>query len=141
MGDDLDIDALYQRYARDVFRFATYLCGNRSDAEDITAETFVRAWTAPEPIEAATVGYLFTIARNLFLKGIRRTSQHTSLPEDLADPAPGHPSRLEQQAELDAVLARLQTLPEVDRAALLMRGWTDCPTRRSPWPWASPCRP
>ena len=128
MGDDLDIDALYQRYARDVFRFATYLCGNRSDAEDITAETFVRAWTAPERIEAATVkGYLFTIARNLFLKGIRRTSRHTSLREDLPDPAPGPPSRLEQQAELDAVLARLQTLPEVDRAALLMRALDGLP--------------
>jgi RNA polymerase sigma-70 factor (ECF subfamily) len=128
LGDDLDIDALYPRYARDVFRFATYLCGNRSDAEDITAETFVRAWTATERIEAATVkGYLFTIARNLFLKGIRRRSRHTSLREDLPDPAPGHPSRLEQQAELDAVLARLQTLPEVDRAALLMRALDGLP--------------
>jgi RNA polymerase sigma-70 factor (ECF subfamily) len=128
LGDDLDFDALYGRYARDVFRFATYLCGNRSDAEDITAETFVRAWTAPERIEAATVkGYLFTIARNLFLKGIRRTSRHTSLREDLPDPAPAPPSRLEQQAELDAVLARLQTLPEVDRAALLMRALDGLP--------------
>jgi len=126
LGDDLDFDALYARYARDVFRFATYLCGNRSDAEDITAETFVRAWTAPERIEAVTVkGYLFTIARNL--KGIRRTSRHTDLREDLPDPSPGHPSRLEQQAELDAVLARLQTLPEVDRAALLMRALDGLP--------------
>jgi RNA polymerase sigma-70 factor (ECF subfamily) len=128
LEDDLDFNALYERHAPDVFRFATYLCGNRSDAEDITAETFVRAWTAPDPIEAATVkGYLFTIARNLFLKGIRRTSRHTVLREDLPDPSPGHPGRLEQQAELDAVLARLQTLPEVDRAALLMRALDGMP--------------
>ena len=122
MEDSPDFKALYERHAPDVFRFATYLCGNRADAEDITAETFVRAWTASEPIEATTVkGYLFTIARNLFLKGIRRASRHTNLPDDMPDPAPGHPSRLERQTELDAVLAKLQTFPEIDRAALLMR--------------------
>jgi RNA polymerase sigma-70 factor, ECF subfamily len=127
-GEDLEFKALYERYAPDVFRFATYLCGNRTDAEDITAETFVRAWTAPEPIQAATVkGYLFTIARNVFLKGLRKTSRQTDLPEDLPDPTPGPPSRLDQQTELDAVLARLQTLPEVDRAALLMRALDGLP--------------
>jgi RNA polymerase sigma-70 factor (ECF subfamily) len=128
LGNDFDFRALYDRHAPDVFRFATYLCGNRADAEDITAETFVRAWTAPEPIQAATVkGYLFTIARNLFLKGIQRTARHTTLGADLPDPAPAHASRLEQQAELDGVLARLQTVPEVDRAALLMRALDGLP--------------
>jgi RNA polymerase sigma-70 factor, ECF subfamily len=123
----LDFKTLYVRYAPDVFRFAMYLSGNRSDAEDITAETFVRAWTAPH-IESATVkGYLFTIARNLFLKGLRRTSRQTTLSEELPDPALGAAGRLEQRAELDAVLARLQTLPEIDRAAVLMRALEGLP--------------
>ena len=66
-----DFSTLYQRYARDVYRFAFYLCGNRSDAEDITSETFVRVWTSAGPIRAQTVkGYLLTIARNLFLQGV-----------------------------------------------------------------------
>jgi RNA polymerase sigma-70 factor (ECF subfamily) len=124
----LDFAALYERHAPDVFRFALYLSGNKSDAEDITAETFVRAWTAPVPIETVTVkGYLFTIARHLFLKGLRRTSRQTTLSEALPDPAPSIRSRLEQQAELGAVLGRLQTLPEADRAALLMRALEGLP--------------
>jgi RNA polymerase sigma-70 factor, ECF subfamily len=124
----LDFETLYERHAPDVFRFAMYMSGNKSDAEDITAETFVRAWTAPQSIESATVkGYLFTIARNLFLKSLRRTSRQTPLSEELPDPAPGTAGRLEQQAELDAVLARLQTLPEVDRAAVLMRALEGLP--------------
>jgi len=128
LDPSLDFKALYERYAPDVFRFAMYLSGNRSDAEDITAETFVRAWTAPQTIQSATVkGYLFTIARNLFLQGLRRTSRQTTLSEELPDPAPGAASRLDQQAELDAVLARLQTLPEVDRAAVLMRALEGLP--------------
>ena len=70
---------LYRQYAPDVFRFALYLSGERADAEDITAETFVRAWSAPEPVRMSTVkGYLFTIARNLFLQGRRRKSRGCS---------------------------------------------------------------
>lgn len=128
MEQGLDFKTLYERHAPDVFRFAVYLSGNRSDAEDITAETFVRAWSAPVPLEIATIkGYLFTIARHLFLKGLRRTSRHIGLSDELPDPAPGTPSRLEQQAELDAVLARLQALPGDDRAALLMRAFEGMP--------------
>jgi RNA polymerase sigma-70 factor, ECF subfamily len=53
---------LYSRYAADVYRFAHWLTGNPDDAKDITSETFVRAWTAPEEPRMETVkAYLFTI--------------------------------------------------------------------------------
>ena len=85
-----DFSTLYKKYAPDVFRFALYLSGDRSQAEDITSETFVRAWTSPEPIEVATVkGYLFTIARNLFLHAQRRKSRHAQLDAELPDPQAG----------------------------------------------------
>lgn len=119
---------LYRQHAPDVFRFALYLSGNRSDAEDITSETFVRAWTSSEPIRTATVkGYLFTIARNLFLKSHRRASRQVELPEDLPDRAPGPQAAVESDAALRRVLAALQELPEVDRAALLMRAQDEMP--------------
>jgi DNA-directed RNA polymerase specialized sigma24 family protein len=55
----MNIESLYEGYSRDVFRFALYLSGNWQDAEDITAETFVRAWVAEDSIGLATVkGYL-----------------------------------------------------------------------------------
>ena len=55
-----DFTALYQKHAPEVFRFALYLSGNRGEAEDITSETFVRAWTSSAHIEMATLrGYLF----------------------------------------------------------------------------------
>src|SRR5450755_706801 len=81
-----DFSTLYRKYAPDVFRFALYLSGDRSQAEDITSETFVRIWTSSEKVELATVkGYLFTIARNLFLQGVRKKSQHVQLDKDLRD--------------------------------------------------------
>jgi len=117
-----EFHALYDRYATDVFRFSLYLCGNRHDAEDITSETFVRVWTAPGEIRMATVkGYLLTVARNLFLHGLRRKSRQVPLDMELRDPAAGPHAQVEVDSELQAVIARLQELPEVDRAALIMR--------------------
>lgn len=117
-----DFSTLYRRYAPDVFRFALYLSGDRHSAEDITSETFVRAWTSPEPIRTATVkSYLLTIARHLHLQGLRRSRRHVELDETLRDPRPGPHAEAERSSQLDAVLAELGRLPEVDRAALLLR--------------------
>jgi RNA polymerase sigma-70 factor (ECF subfamily) len=117
-----DFGALYKKYAPDVFRFALYLSGDHSQAEDITSETFVRAWASPESIAMATVkGYLFTIARNLFLHGLRRESRHTELDREVPDPRASPYVQAVQKEEFHAILAGLQELPEVDRAALLMR--------------------
>jgi len=119
---------LYEKYAPDVYRFSLYLSGQRAEAEDITSETFVRAWASAEPIRTATVrGYLFTIARNLFLQGIRKKSRQVSLDEDLRDPLASPYTQAEQKAELRAVLAQMQKLPEIDRAALLMRAFDEMP--------------
>jgi len=123
-----DAGALYRKYALDVFRFALYLSGNRHEAEDLTSETFVRVWTSPGRVEAATVkGYLFTIARNLFLQDLRKKPRQIELDEQLRDPRASPHAQAEQKAELDAVLAGLQKLPEIDRAALLMRALEGMP--------------
>jgi len=121
-------EGLYRKYAADVYRFSLCLSGERGEAEDITSETFVRAWASPEPIRAATVkSYLFTIARNLFLQGLRKKSRHVELNENLRDPQASPHAQAEQKEELRAVLAGLQTLPEIDRAALLMRAFDETP--------------
>jgi len=120
--------ALYKKYAPDVYHFALYLSGERGEAEDITSETFVRVWASSEPIRVATVkGYLFTIARNLYLQGLRKKSRQVALDEDLRDPQASPHAQAEQKEELRAVLARLQKLPEIDRAALLMRAFDETP--------------
>jgi RNA polymerase sigma-70 factor, ECF subfamily len=116
---------LYERYSRDVYRFAVYLSGDPALADDIASETFVRMWSSPEPIRFATVkGYLFAIARNLWLMERRRLSRNQGL-EEVNETLPNARSsvsrELEVKDELDRVLRALQKLPEVDRAALLMR--------------------
>jgi RNA polymerase sigma-70 factor (ECF subfamily) len=118
----LDFHTLYQSYAPQVHRFALFLCGDATLADDITSEAFVRAWTSRGKIREATVkAYLFTIARNLYRDHLRRNNRLTELEESLPDTAVGLASRTEQKAELETVMAALRKLSEVDRAALLMR--------------------
>jgi RNA polymerase sigma-70 factor (ECF subfamily) len=124
----MDFHSLYQSYAPQVHRFVLFLCGDASLADDITSETFVRAWTSRGKIREATVkAYLFAIARNLYRDHLRRNHRLTELEESMPDPAVGLATRTEHKAELSAVVAALRQLSEVDRAALLMRVQEEMP--------------
>ena len=108
--------------ARDVYRFALFLSGRPEDADDITAETFVRAWTSREPIRVGTVkAYLFMIARNLYRSGLRRSGRYVALDENPRDPARDPETAAADRRALMNVVGSIQALPELDRAALLMR--------------------
>jgi len=124
----VDFLTLYRAHARDVHRFVLFLSGDATLADDLVSETFVRMWHARERLDLRTVkGYLFAIARNLYLQERRRTRRVASLDDAIVDPAPGPLERADARAELGAVMAALQELPEVDRAAVLMRADADMP--------------
>ena len=123
-----DFHTIYKSYAPQVHRFAQFLCGDASLADDITSETFVRAWTSRGKIREATVkAYLFTIARNIYRDHLRRSKRHQELEDSLPDASPGPHIRVEQKAEVETVMKALQELAEVDRAALLMRVQEEMP--------------
>ncbi|MGC1105796.1 MAG: RNA polymerase sigma factor [Candidatus Acidiferrales bacterium] len=124
----IDVTSLYERYAPDVRRFALYLCGDPVMADEITSDTFVRAWLAGEQIRELTVkSYLFAIARNAYIDLHRRAARHTELDAQMPDAHISAHTHLEQRAEVDAVLAALQQLPEIDRTVLLMRALDEMP--------------
>jgi RNA polymerase sigma-70 factor (ECF subfamily) len=123
-----DIENLYERYAGDVRRFALYLCGDAVMADEITSDTFVRAWMAAGRIRQPTVkSYLFTIARNAYTDLLRQAARHTQLDENMRDPQISAQTQMEESAEVRAVLAALQQLPEMDRTVLLMRALDEMP--------------
>ena len=123
-----DIESIYQRYAPDVRRFALFLSGDPVMADEITSDTFVSAWLARERIRQPTVkSYLLAIARNLYRDRQRRQERHAELDEQMTDKRISPQMHMEQTAEVRAVLAALQQLPEMDRAALLMRALDEMP--------------
>src|SRR6202171_5740210 len=117
---------LYSRYAGDVYRFAHWLSGNPDDARDITSETFVRAWTAPEEPRLESVkAYLFAIARNLHRKQWRRASRHEALDEAMPDPATRPDEAAINRDEFQRTLAAVHSMPEMERTVLLLRAEDD----------------
>jgi len=120
--DEPDFSALYHRHAQDVYRFSLYLSGDFALAQDLTAETFARAWVARGRIRVGSVkAYLLMIARNLYRDAKRRRSD-VSLPDhfDVADVAAGPGASAQARHELRHVLAALRQIPDADREVLLM---------------------
>jgi len=113
---------LYKSHANEVFRFALWLSNNRSEAEDITSETFVRAWIHKGKIRTETLkAYLFTISRNIYLQRQRKKKRQVVLEDIYPDPAPGPEKHTESQLQLQSVQRALQNLPECDRTAFVLR--------------------
>jgi len=118
----LNFQDLYETYVADIYRFALWLSGDRFEAEDITSETFVRAWTRHNIIRTETLkAYLLAIARNIYLAQHRKGKRQVALLDTHPDPAPEPEQVVESQLELRRVQRLLQALPEEDRAAFVLR--------------------
>lgn len=124
----LSFEELYLAYSPDVYRFAYWLSGNNSEAEDITSDTFVRAWMNFSTIRTETLkAYLFTIARNIYLESLRKNYIHDHLEDSHPDSRPNVEGIVEYQNDLDAIKEFLRTLPEMDRSAFVLRVQYDLP--------------
>lgn len=120
---------LYERYATDVYRFAFWLAGNAAEADDITAETFARAWAGRDKIRTETVkAYLLTIARNLYLQQQRNSAREVGLEQAGQMAAGERPAEVVQKREAwQEVVQQLQRLSESERTALLLRAQYELP--------------
>ncbi len=128
-----NFESVYRRSYRSILRFAKGLCRSPEDAEDVTQETFARAYAAIEsftydrPIE----NWLIRIAQNTFLdfkrKERRRPTyvQEAALADDrgleaIIDPRP-LPDRMVERSEVAAeAYAALAHLDEESRQLILM---------------------
>lgn len=118
----LEFNDLYQAYAHDIYRFAYWLAGSSGEAEDITSETFIRAWINLSAIRTETLkAYLLAIARNVYLEQRRKQRRQVDLEDGQPDPRPGPEQVAENRAELEMARRVLRALPEIDRAAFVLR--------------------
>lgn len=132
-----------------LYAFALRMCGRPADAEELTQETFIRAWRAlneysPDRRRALRVRpWLFQIAVNLMRNHVRDLSRQGTVSLDiptggeeledagrslspaawLADQDPeGAPEEwLDRQQRLESLASLLLTLPEAHRAAIILR--------------------
>jgi len=118
----MTFEQLYNTYFPDVYRFAVWLTHDPTEAEDVASETFVRAWAKRDRLRTETLkGYLFAIARNIFLKHRHRSNKDEQLPEEMTDGSPDPHRAAAARMDLDRVTRALSQMPSPDRLALVLR--------------------
>lgn len=118
----LDFETMYTRYVDDVYSYARGLSGSHDTAQDITSETFIRAWSRREAIRTETLkAYLFRIARNLFLQQYRRKRREVRLSETLPARDPSPEKAAHTRLQLERTESLLMNLPEQERSVFLLR--------------------
>lgn len=118
-------DEMYRSHYRDVLRYALVLTRNDWDAQDIVAETFLRAWDAwqagREPV-GTPLPWLFTIARHLATDRWRRLQR--ALPRGTDRLVSNPMLEAESRAWLQSLCG---LLPERQREVIVLRYDHDLP--------------
>ena len=128
---DLDraFEAFYRDHLRDVYSYAYYRVGNHHDAEDLTEQAFLQAYRHFDRARRESDGrplrpWVIRIAHNLASNYYRDRSRRPQTPLEHADPiATKHDTEdlVAGREELRQVMAKLQTLSDDRRDALIMR--------------------
>lgn len=129
----LDPEAFSDLYERDYLSVYRYLYGLHGgpveDVEDLTAETFMRAWKARRTfrgdLDGSATGWLLRIARRLVIDGYRRGQARVQTTGDPPDDLPqlgAPPENLLLMGEQYATLWKLlRRLPGQQREILALR--------------------
>ena len=114
---------LYETCYMRVFSYLMTLAGDRSLAEELTQETFYRAFTRQREFrgESDEVTWLCAIAKNLFVDEQRRSSRRGEIPEDLPDHAKSVAKTVEDRDSSFRIHMALHALEEPYREAFELR--------------------
>ncbi len=117
------LESFYRAHYRVVYRYLLSLCGNRSVAEDLASETFLRAIRHIERYDGTCkpTTWLCQIGKNLWLNECRRQRRLVPLEDTLEAALPSPEDALAGREALRAVFAAAQTLPTLQRQVFLMR--------------------
>jgi len=117
---------LYEKYVDRVYKHIYYFLRDRADAEDLTAETFLRAWAAVDRYQwrgKPVLSWLLTIAHNLVVSRFRTNRNEGRLHDGVSakgvitSPEEASVAKLQQEESRRAILK----LKPTERQVLLMR--------------------
>ena len=134
-GDTDAFEALVAAYEKNVFNVALQMTGNREDAQDMTQEAFLKAYSSLSSFrgDSKFSSWLYRIVSNVCLDFKRRQGRRPSssltmeddegenIQLDIADESQSPEALLERKMTREAVRAGLQQLPDEQRQILLLR--------------------
>ena len=138
-GDHQAFRLLVERHQNAIVGTVTKMLGNTSDSEDIAQQVFIRVWKHAKrykPDNKFTT-YLYTITRNLVYNETRRRSRKKTVSTDMRedeqhlqhpDDETAQPDASLLDSELrEAIDAAIQSLPENQRLAVVLRRYDNLP--------------
>jgi RNA polymerase sigma factor (sigma-70 family) len=124
-GSQPAYETLVARYQARLLAFCRHMLASREDAEDVLQEVFAAAFSAmladDRPINVRP--WLYRIARNRCLNHLRRQTAVgvDSMDVHLADHGSTTADKVHKREEFRELVGDVQTLPETQRTALLLR--------------------
>lgn len=133
-GDLRSFEMLFRKYAKGIMNFVRRFVGSQAVAEELTQEIFLKLYRAREEYQPLSrfSTYLYRVATNHCLNELRRGHYRARFEPvegsaddgepgaQLADGSPGAEELALARELVDAVEAALQSLPDSQRAALLL---------------------
>jgi RNA polymerase sigma-70 factor (ECF subfamily) len=118
--------ALHERYAARIYRLGLVLLRNRTDAEDLVQDTFLKVWrtgSAFDPLRGSLDGWILMIARGLAIDLLRRrTLEAKTLASERrhteASDEPGPERYVENRDSIRRARRAMDRLPPTQRAAV-----------------------
>lgn len=80
--DHNTLENIYLLYYHEVYLYALSLCGNVHTAEDLTSETFYKAFLSLEGQRQNVKFWLFKVSRNLFYDRLRKETKIVPKPQE-----------------------------------------------------------
>ncbi len=123
-GDVQAFGELYTVHVTKIYSYVFYHVHNKTRAEDITQEVFLKAWKAISSCrgkEKTFSSWLYRIAHNLIVDKIRKSQRQftheTQLPEDVMDTS----DRMEVSLEQRDLLKVIDFLPLNQRQVIVLK--------------------
>lgn len=114
------VEELYTVFYEELLRYCTSMAGERSTAEDLVQETYIRAMGHLEDLEPSSRGqrraWLYKTARNLYIDLVRKRARETCVEEERLALA-----SFEEDLTQAAVGQLVNRLPESERALFSLR--------------------
>ena len=117
---------LYEEYFDKIYRYIVLKIGNRTEAEDMTQQVFLKAIKSISSFKWKGVpfsAWLFRIAHNQMVDYVRRRAKHVTVPlvESLVE-ADGNPELVaEQNLNIERLLSATQQLTGAQREVISLR--------------------
>ncbi len=124
-AEPADFEAFYQKEFPRVYNYFRFRVGNNALAEDLTADTFEKAWCHREHYRkdlAAFSTWIFTIARRVFVDHLRK--HHSAISLDELQNVPAEETTedvIQKRADFARLTILLAQLADRDRELVALR--------------------